>query len=175
MKFLSAIIIALALVCPASLLHADDASRKAAAEDLINAMHMEKILVQMKQNIIKMMSGFSSNQSPEARQRIEEKQSEMFDAFLKWDTLKPDYIQIYSEVYTEQELKDLASFYKSPIGQKFLEKMPELQQKSMEIMQKRLIDVMAKMKKIRDDAKAADAAAMITPDPSTITPSPTPK
>lgn len=37
----------------------------------------------------------------------------------------------YKEIYTEQEVKDILKFYESPAGQKMLEKMPEITEKSM--------------------------------------------
>jgi len=165
MKSLPAIILALVFSCSMPHLHADEASqRTAAAEDLINAMHLEKIMDQMRQNITKMTAGFSKDLSPEARKQSEQRQNEMFDTILKWDTLKQDYIQIYSEVYTEQELRDLAVFYKSPVGQKFIEKMPEVQQKSMEVMQKRIMPLLQKM---REQARSAATPPPAAPAPAT--------
>jgi len=44
------------------------------------------------------------------------------------EQLMPRMIDIYVEAYTEQELRDLIAFYKTPIGKKTLEKTPlELQ------------------------------------------------
>jgi uncharacterized protein len=43
--------------------------------------------------------------------------------------------QIYASEFTEQELKDLAAFYKSPLGQKVIANEPKAIQSSMAFMQ----------------------------------------
>ena len=52
---------------------------------------------------------------------------------LSWDALKEEYIQLYTESFTEEELQGIIDFSKSPLGQKMAEKSPILMQKSMEI------------------------------------------
>ena len=42
--------------------------------------------------------------------------------------------QIYANEFTEQELKDLVTFYKSPLGQKLLSNEPRAIQSSMAYM-----------------------------------------
>jgi hypothetical protein len=42
--------------------------------------------------------------------------------------------QIYATTFTEQELKDLIAFYKSPLGKKFLETEPQSIQSSINFM-----------------------------------------
>ncbi|WP_419868822.1 DUF2059 domain-containing protein [Chryseobacterium sp. CT-SW4] len=43
------------------------------------------------------------------------------------------YIPIYDKYYTEPEIDQLITFYKSPIGQKTIENMPALLKESMEV------------------------------------------
>ena len=47
---------------------------------------------------------------------------------LSWELLGPRMIDIYAEAYTEEELRELIAFYKTPLGRKTLEKMPILTQ-----------------------------------------------
>ena len=54
---------------------------------------------------------------------------------LSWEKMEPYMVDAYVQVYTEQELSELIEFYESPIGQKFLDKMPEVMAKSMELTQ----------------------------------------
>ena len=160
-KLLPSLVAALALASFTPLLQAGDAAqRTAAAEELLKAMHIEEMMAKQKENMSKMISSFSPKESSEeTRKKALQRQTEIFDTLLKWDTLKPDFIQIYSEVYTEQELKDLTTFYKSPIGQKFIEKMPELQKKTLEIMQKRMLAAMPEIQKAAAAAKASASPA----------------
>jgi uncharacterized protein len=50
------------------------------------------------------------------------------------DFLNNDMMGIYDKNFTEQEVKELLAFYKSPIGLKMVEKQPAMQQESMQIM-----------------------------------------
>ena len=44
--------------------------------------------------------------------------------------------KVYADAFTEQELKDLVTFYKSPLGQKLLTQEPKTVQESMAYMTK---------------------------------------
>jgi hypothetical protein len=50
--------------------------------------------------------------------------------YMTWDAMAPELTKLYLANYTEGELKELAAFYKSPVGQKTLTKMPELMQET---------------------------------------------
>ena len=54
---------------------------------------------------------------------------------LTWEKMEPYMVDAYVQVYTEQELSDLTEFYESPIGQKLLDKMPEMMAVTMELTQ----------------------------------------
>jgi hypothetical protein len=110
-----------------------------------------------------MPSLLPKDSSPEVAQQVQQMMPKILDSVYKqmtWESLKPDFIQIYSEVFTEQEIKDLTAFYKTPLGQKLIEKMPEVSEKSMLIMQKRMPAMMADMQKtIQESVAQAKAAA----------------
>jgi hypothetical protein len=58
--------------------------------------------------------------------------TEWFREFFSWELIRELYADIYMEVFTEEEMRELIKFYQSPLGQKVLEKTPELLQLSME-------------------------------------------
>ena len=178
MRFLSVPIVLLSLLCLPPLLHAQDAvdpKRSAAAEELLKAMHSEETMAKMmanqKENVKKMTASFMPKDlSPENLKRAEDLESTALDTIFQqmtWDSVKPDFIQIYSEVFTEKELKDLAAFYNTPIGQKFIEKMPDLQSKTIEIMQKRMTTLMPAIRAALQDAiQKANASGDATQQPA---------
>jgi hypothetical protein len=144
------------LACSAPLARADEASQRAAVEELLKVMRademMNNMMAKQKEAFAKMIPSFMSKDMPAASAlSAQEMQSKIMDAVysqLTWESLKPDFIQIYAEVFTEKEIKDLTAFYGTPLGQKLLEKMPELTGKSMQIMQKRMVTIMPEMQKI---------------------------
>lgn len=48
---------------------------------------------------------------------------------LSWESNKAGYITIYTETFTEQELRSMIDFFKSDVGQKFLADKPEFNQR----------------------------------------------
>jgi uncharacterized protein len=67
---------------------------------------------------------------------------------LKSDLLMPEIAQLYAEVFDEQELQGLLDFYRSPLGEKMMAKMPELMERSMTLAQAQMGDVMAQIEPI---------------------------
>jgi hypothetical protein len=65
---------------------------------------------------------------------------------MAWEKMRPLFIQIYQESFTQDEIDGLIAFYQSPAGVAFVEKMPVVMQKSMSIMQSRMAPIMEKMK-----------------------------
>lgn len=59
--------------------------------------------------------------------------SEFVDKYLTWQAMKPDLIQLYAESFSEQELRELIAFYKTPTGQKTIALLPDLTRKGAEI------------------------------------------
>jgi len=78
---------------------------------------------------------------------------------LNWEKLRPLYVQIYQESFTQEELDGLVAFYQSPAGAAMINKMPLVMQKSMNAMQSRLGPLMQKMQKAAEDALNESKAA----------------
>ncbi len=48
------------------------------------------------------------------------------EKFMTWETFGPRIVALYTESFTESELRDMTAFYKTPTGQKALALVPEL-------------------------------------------------
>jgi hypothetical protein len=76
----------------------------------------------------------SQDLDPKAKEAVKaaskKSMAETFQAMkeMNWESM---FGEIYSEVFTEEELQGLIDFYKSPVGKKFLEKQPELMDATM--------------------------------------------
>lgn len=64
---------------------------------------------------------------------------------LSWENLKEEYIQLYTQTFTTEELAGIVAFSRSPLGQKMAEKSPILMQRSMEIGRTHASAVMPKI------------------------------
>ena len=106
----------------------ESAAREQAATELIKLMGLEE---QMLGGAAAMVDAMSS-QSPELRQ-YRDVIIEWAESIMTWETFGPQLTQIYAEAFTENELRDLIAFYKTPTGQKTLSLMPELTQKGAQL------------------------------------------
>ncbi|WP_059439383.1 DUF2059 domain-containing protein, partial [Anaeromyxobacter sp. PSR-1] len=90
------------------------------------------------------------------------------EALLPYEELVNIHARQLSAAYGEAELKDLLAFYKSPLGQKTLKAMPEVQEKvAIETQQRiepKLPQVMQKLAKdVKPPAGGAKAPAKAAP------------
>lgn len=65
---------------------------------------------------------------------------------MSWATLKPMYVQLYQESFTQEEVDGLVAFYRSPAGEALTNKMPTVMQKTLVLVQSRVAPMMEKMR-----------------------------
>jgi hypothetical protein len=164
MKIFVAALAAITVVSLTPFIHAqDDAKRTAAAEELIKAMHATDLVDLQKSGIKKnILSRLPKNLPPDVAKQIQDKIDSGLDDILKdynWDSVKTEFIHLYSQTFTESELKQLTEFYKSPIGQKYIEKRSEVEGGALAIMQKHVEEYAPKIGQlIRETLQAAQAS-----------------
>jgi hypothetical protein len=143
--------------------NAQDATRRVLAEELLNEMDMkanvEKSFAMIKKMIpaqaeamMKAGKAGAPSTSPNATKRagkaVDNTMAKVMDIVgqeLTWDKMKDDYVTIYAETFTEEELKGAIAFYKSPAGKALTQKMPEVMRRSMELSQRRMLTLMPKI------------------------------
>jgi uncharacterized protein len=138
MKKTSALII-LGLTVLISSAHAQEETKLTLADKLLTVMEMQKTIEQSFGAVTQMMPNHA-NMPPEAQEVMN-----MIIKELSWDNIKNDYIKLYADIFTEDELKGLIHFYESPIGKAYIKKQPELTQKSMMLSQKMMMKIMPKL------------------------------
>lgn len=122
---------------------ADENAHRKLAEELLGLMDVAKNTEQVMESIKQMQMAQlkSMDISPAASEKVRSMQSEMSDLMAKeltWANLKEDYVSMYAETFTAEELEGIIDFYKSPAGQAFIQKTPEMMNKSMAIVQKQM-------------------------------------
>ena len=80
--------------------------------------------------------------------------SQVLRSELSWETLQPMQVAIYRESFDQDEINGLIEFYKSPLGQRFVNKMPLVTQKSTAAMQVHMQQVLPKLKAAMDQVLA---------------------
>jgi hypothetical protein len=111
-----------------------------AAEDLIRVMRTEEML---KKGTERMLEA-QAQQDP-SLSGVRDIVDEFMAKALDWQELKPEFVRLYAETYTEAELRQLVAFYQTPLGQRVVETMPDLMARSSEISQRRVREFMPEM------------------------------
>jgi len=93
------------------------------------------------------------------------------------DDFKADVAAVYSETFSEEELREIVDFYQSPLGRKWIDRMPELMQKSMQISQTRMQAIAPELTKISETygTRLADASKICKADAPAAKPKASPK
>ena len=120
---------------PAQQLKPVSASALQAARDLLAAKNVSQIYANAVPNIVERAKAqLLSNNLNYQKDLNEVAQSIAQQSVGKEKEIGEQMAKIYANDFTEQELKDLTAFYKSPLGQKLLTTEPKSIQASMQYM-----------------------------------------
>ena len=114
-------LITVALVLHPFVAVGDEQSHRKAAENLLIVMEIDKSLPKIAEQVVETQL----QQNPQLAPQRDVLQR-FLNKYLSWESVKEDTITAYAQEFTEQELKKLTEFYKTPVGKKASEKMPKL-------------------------------------------------
>jgi hypothetical protein len=151
-----AMMLAMAPMCGAQ---ADEAAKEAKVRDLFVAMHMEKMMAQMMDAVMGMVTQMvdstpgTDQLTPEQKKLVDDFQAKavkLATDSMGWQALEPEYVKLYAKTYTMEELDGIVVFYKSAAGQAMLAKTPQLTTGSMQIAQERMQILQPQIKALQD-------------------------
>jgi len=126
------------------------AVRTKLAAELLKAMKIGKMLnqtfdtmKQMQGDMVKKMAVNAKDQ--EMAVRHQQKIMNLMQKELSWEKFRPEFEKLYAETYSAEELEGLIKFYRSPLGEKFTSKQPEMQKKTMIMVQKMMTHILPKI------------------------------
>ena len=114
-------LLTIALVCHPAVSRGNEQSHRKAAENLLIVMEVDKSLPKIAEQVVETQL----QQNPQLAPQREILQR-FLTKYLNWESVKEDTITAYTQEFTEPELKKLTEFYKTPVGKKANEKMPQL-------------------------------------------------
>ena len=85
--------------------------------------------------------------------------TELMRQELTWDKLEPEFVQAYVQTFQQDEMDALIAFYRSPAGQAFATRMPELTQKTMQLTRAHMAALMPQIQQIARETRAQLQAA----------------
>jgi len=113
----------------------------AKAYELLKTMNMDKTYAGMIERVTQMQL----QQNPQLKV-IEGTIHKFFNKYMGWDALKDDMAAIYAKNYTVKELEEIINFYKTDVGQKTVQLMPQLAAAGAKIGQSKLAQHMGELK-----------------------------
>ena len=117
-NFKLSVLVGLLVISTMSL--ADSTSEKE-AEKLLNTMGMEKAMTES----MSQMVDVQIQQNP-ALAPFKPVMMKFFEKHMNWNSLKPEFVLLYSKEFTASELQEINAFYATATGKKTIEKMPTL-------------------------------------------------
>jgi hypothetical protein len=114
-------LIMIALMCYPCVALGDAQSHRKAAENLLLVMEVDKSLPKIADQVVE--NQLQQNPQLAAQREVLQR---FLTKYVNWESVKEDTITAYTQEFTEPELKKLTEFYKTPLGKKASEKMPQL-------------------------------------------------
>jgi hypothetical protein len=84
-------------------------SHAQAAEELFRTMKIDTLMDQGIDTLVKAQV----QQKPDLA-AVEDVLRQFLGKYMRWDALKPQLVAIYTEAFTEAELREITAFYKTP-------------------------------------------------------------
>ena len=160
----TSLVVASAILClAASVAYADEANKTAKVEEFLRLTKMDETLRQtidlavhqMKSGVAQQITGVKLSPDQEAALgAFQDNAARIMSDALAWEKLKPAYVKLFTEAYSEAELDDIVAFYRSPTGQSMVAKGPSLMAKAAELAQQRLATVMPQLQALMRDFTA---------------------
>jgi hypothetical protein len=131
---------------------AQELTKEAKIERLLTVMNADNMIDQMFEQIKAMTAaqvppGTSPEQVAQARQ-VQTKIMDLVKARISWEKMRPQYVKLYAETFSDKEISGMLAFYGSPAGRAMLEKMPALVTKIMGVAQAQMKDILPEIQRI---------------------------
>lgn len=122
----------------------------ALAEELMALLKIDKTMEQSLNQVAKIQEQMlnAQNATPAVKAKQQQLMKTAFDevkASFGWETIKPMFVEIYASTFNAEELQAMVDFFKSPMGQKWIEKQPQLQAATMQKMQTLMAQMQPKL------------------------------
>jgi hypothetical protein len=152
----------------------------ASVERLLAVAHTEELLrgVQERQRVVtdsvlrqveasRARQGQPLSAEAQARMRAAaEKAREAIAEEMGWEKLRPLIVQVYSESFSEEEIQGLIAFYESPTGRMFVQRMPQVTERTMRLIGERMGPMTQRMQRsITEGAASPPSSPSTAPVP----------
>jgi hypothetical protein len=138
---------------------------------------MDRLMDQMMSGAMDQMSNLTKQSGgntikPEDQARLDDFQKRVFQLIssqVSWKALEPEYVDLYANNFTEEQLDAILAFYKSPAGAALIDKLPTLTSQGVQIAQAKMTALQPQIRQMLEDF-AKTAAGHAAPPAQTTSP-----
>src|SRR5260370_19631717 len=112
----------------------------------------DQVFQQMKAMTASMVPADATEKQRAQARELDAKLMDLVKARMGWDKMRPEYVKLYSETFSDGEIDGMLAFYQSPAGRAVLEKMPLLISKSMALAQSHMAGIMQEVERLVKEA-----------------------
>ena len=134
--------------------HADSISKERKVREMLSAMHIPEATDRLERAQEERLDALAKQQLAGAT--LDADQKKAYDTYREkavtllresasWKALEPDFIKLYSNAYSEEEIDGILAFYRTPVGRTMLAKMPELTEQTIALSQSRMAELAPKI------------------------------
>jgi hypothetical protein len=161
----SAVLLVVLLLTLSLTARADEASRRAKAQEMVTLLHMDTLMKQMMDNVHQQAAAAaqqraSKSMTPQEKAKLDDFQNRMFaliESQMGWKSLEPDILDLYAKTFTDEDLDGMLAFYKSPAGISMVQKLPGLMTQAMQLTQSRIVALQPQLKQMISDFSSETA------------------
>jgi len=151
-------VLTLALIMTGLAASAQEPTKEAKIGRILTLMKADAMIDQ----VFEQMKGLTTSMAPpdateKQRARAQEIQGKIMDLVrsrISWDKMRPEYVKLYSETFSDVEIDGMLAFYESPAGRAMLDKMPVLLSKSIALAQSRMAGITPEIERLVKEAAA---------------------
>lgn len=147
----SLILVLLLAFCTPS--HAKQTAHQAAAQAVLDATFAQDVIpqaiYQLKASFAHMVKDMPLKRTDrEIETQYREQAFNLAKKRLNWEQVQPKFIKLYTDTYNEQELKEIAAFYQTETGKKYLKNMPATLRASSQFIQAEMREITGEFRQI---------------------------
>lgn len=145
-KLLWAACLLLCAAVPAAAQEEPSPGEMAAVRELLEVMRMRE---NMQRTMELMLGGALGEDMPPG---FTEAMREFFAEHFRYDDMHEGFVRVYTELFTEEELRAFTAFYRTPAGQRFVELTPEIARRTQEVTAQIMEEAMPDLMRIMMEA-----------------------
>jgi hypothetical protein len=135
-------------------------------QDLSDAMVTKLLPVLTEQVKAEISEGRGADEAAKMYDELAPKIERLIKEQTSQTATRDDFVQTYSELFSQEEVQDLIAFYESPSGRAFAQKSPLVSEKTLSLKQKRMGPLVSEIQKLVRDAVRERGSPVISAPPT---------